>query len=151
MKLEKTTSEQITELVEISVEAFDSDISVGAESAGGPPEYDNIAWHIKMMEENHLFTATADGKIVGGAIIFLNMGNELYVGRIFISPKLHRKGYGIELMKLVEELYPDCVVAYLDTPIWNIRTNSFYPKLGYCEAKRDKHFIYYKKALRLEK
>ncbi|WP_196809783.1 dTDP-4-dehydrorhamnose 3,5-epimerase family protein [Butyrivibrio sp. MB2005] len=31
----------------------------------------------------------------------------------------------------------------LDTPIWNVRTNAFYTKLGYVEVSRDNEFIYY--------
>ncbi len=29
--------------------------------------------------------------------------------------------------------------------IWNVRTNAFYSKLGYIEARRDNEFIYYSK------
>lgn len=31
----------------------------------------------------------------------------------------------------------------LDTPLWNIRTNNFYQKLGYEIEKKDKEFAYY--------
>ena len=33
----------------------------------------------------------------------------------------------------------------LDTPVWNVRTNAFYSKLGYHEIKRDKEFVFYSK------
>ena len=33
----------------------------------------------------------------------------------------------------------------LDTPIWNVRTNAFYRKLGYTEVRRDNEFVYYEK------
>ena len=33
----------------------------------------------------------------------------------------------------------------LDTPDWNIRTNTFYAKLGYTEIKRDRGLVYYSK------
>ena len=47
MKLVKTKKEDIKELVRISKEAFDSDVLVGADETGGPPEYDNEDWHIE--------------------------------------------------------------------------------------------------------
>ena len=33
----------------------------------------------------------------------------------------------------------------LDTPVWNIRTNAFYEKLGYKKIKQDDEFVYYSK------
>lgn len=147
MRLIKAESKHIAELVRISKEAFDSDTEVGADSAGGPPEYDNVKWHIKMMNEGHLFTAEADGKIIGGAIIFINGARSLYVGRIFVAPQYFRQGFGAEIMKLIEQNNPSIKKFELDTPIWNIRTNGFYKKLGYNEIRRDEEFVYYKKVV----
>ena len=74
-------------------------------------------------------------------------GETLYIGRIFIDPILHRKGYGLSLMKLVEAYYPGIQKIKLDTPLWNVRTNAFYTKLGYYEVKRDGEIAYYQKEL----
>ena len=46
-------------------------------------------------------------------------------------------------MEIVENLYPDVTTFTLDTPLWNIRTNNFYKKLGYEVEKKDKEFAYY--------
>ena len=87
-----------------------------------------------------------DGLIIGAAILFLD-GEKLNIGRIFISPEYHRKGYGIYMMQEIEKLFPNVKEIHLDTPIWNIRTNSFYQKQGYTEYKRDSEFVYYLKEL----
>ena len=139
--------EQIPLIVKMSKESFDSDIEIGATEAGGPPEYDSIEWHEKMAEEGHLFAAFKNDIIIGCAILFQDTGNldKMCIGRIFIDPKLFRKGYGIELMKCIEEMNPTVKIFYLDTPIWNQRTNNFYKKIGYTEVKRDDEFIYYQK------
>ena len=50
------------------------------------------------------------------------------------------------MMQKIEALYPSVKEFTLDTPIWNIRTNSFYKKLGYTEVKRDNEFVYFSKA-----
>jgi len=76
-----------------------------------------------------------------------NNGEFLFVGRIFVDPIYHRKGYGIALMTLIEKHYPNVKQIMLDTPLWNVRTNAFYKKLGYCEVKRDEEFAYYQKVL----
>ena len=148
MKLESAELKHIERIVAISKRAFETDIAVGGAIGDYPPAYDSIPWHILMKNEGHLVQAVMDGEIVGGAILFLDKdGETLYIGRIFIDPVHHRKGYGLELMKMVEAYYPGVRKIQLDTPLWNVRTNAFYTKLGYREVKRDEGFAYYQKEL----
>ena len=72
-------------------------------------------------------------------------GDELNVGRIFVASEHFRKGYGIFMMQEIEAMFSNVKEFTLDTPIWNVRTNSFYTKLGYKEIKRDKEFVFYSK------
>ena len=146
MKLENAGLKHIERIVAISKRAFETDIEVGGAIGNYPPEYDSAIWHEQMLNEGHLLQAVIDGEIVGGAILFLDKdGETLYIGRIFIEPAHHRKGYGITLMKMVETYYSGIKKIKLDTPLWNVRTNAFYTKLGYREVKRDKEFAYYQK------
>ena len=148
LKLENAELRHIGKIVAISKAAFDSDVTIGVSETGGPPEYDSVTWHEEMLNKGHLFQAIEAGEIVGGAILFLeNNGEFLFVGRIFVDPISHRKGYGIALMTLIEKHYPNVKQIMLDTPLWNVRTNAFYKKLGYCEVKRDEEFAYYQKVL----
>ena len=128
----------------ISKQAFDSDVEVGAPSAGGPPGYASLKYHMKMARSNHLYKLMDNGLIVGGAILFLD-GDTLNIGRIFVSPEHFHKGYGIYMMREIEALYPEVKTFTLDTPVWNTRTNAFYTKLGYTEVRRSSEFIYYSK------
>ena len=146
MKLVKPELKDIERIAAISKRAFETDTEVGGTIGDYPPEYDSILWHEQMRNEGHLMQAVVDGEIVGGAILFVdNDGESLYIGRIFIDPVHHRKGYGLSLMKLVEACYPGIRKINLDTPLWNVRTNAFYTKLGYREEKRDEEFAYYQK------
>ena len=130
----------------ISKAAFDSDPHVGASEPDAPSDYDSIPWHVQMQKEGHLFQAVIDEEIVGGAILFLDKDREtLYIGRIFIDPVHHRKGYGLSLMKMVKTYYSGVKKIQLDTPLWNVRTNAFYTKLGYRVVKQDNEFAYYQK------
>ena len=128
----------------ISRLAFDSDTEVGAPSAGGPPGYMSLKYHIKMAKSGHLFKLTQNGLIIGGAVLFRN-GDTLNIGRIFIDPQHFRKGYGTCMMREIEALFPDARLFTLDTPAWNTRTNAFYTGLGYSEVKRNTDFVYYSK------
>ena len=128
----------------ISKLAFDSDVEVGAPSAGGPPGYMSLKYHMKMARSGHLFKLTENGLVIGGAVLFRNE-DTLNIGRIFIDPQHFRKGYGIFMMREIENLFPDVKLFTLDTPVWNNRTNAFYTKLGYSEVKRDSDMVYYSK------
>jgi ribosomal protein S18 acetylase RimI-like enzyme len=128
----------------ISRLAFDSDTEVGAPSAGGPPGYMSLKYHMKMAKSGHLFKLTENGLILGGAILF-RRGGTLNIGRIFIDPQHFRKGYGTCMMREIEALFPDARLFTLDTPAWNTRTNAFYTGLGYSEVKRNTDFVYYSK------
>ena len=86
----------------------------------------------------------ADGLTVGGAVLFPKE-TELNIGRIFVAPEHFRKGYGMFIMQQIEALFPQVQRFTLDTPVWNVRTNAFYSKLGYKEIKRDKEFVFYSK------
>jgi len=128
----------------ISKKAFDSDVEVGASSVGGPPGYATLSFHTKMARMNCLYKLVDDYKIVGGALLFFK-DDVLNIGRIFINPEHFRKGYGIFMMQQIEAMFPQVKTFSLDTPIWNIRTNAFYQKLGYVEVRRDGDFVYYEK------
>ena len=132
-------------LTGISRQAFDSDAEAGAASAGGPPGYRSVSFHVRVARTNHLFKlADENGVILGGAILF-RQGDTLNIGRVFIDPQHFRKGYGIFMMQEIEAMFPDVKAFRLDTPVWNTRTNAFYTRLGYSEVKRDADLVYYSK------
>ena len=142
--LKAGTSDALT-LNCISKQSFDSDVEVGAPSAGGPPGYMSLKFHMQMARSNHLYKLTDNGLIVGGAILFPD-GDTLNIARIFVSPEHFRKGYGIYMMQEIEAMFPEVRTFTLDTPVWNTRTNSFYTGLGYTETGRSSEFIYYSKS-----
>lgn len=146
MQLTKAGTSDVMVINSISKRAFDSDIIVGASSKGGPPGYMSVSFHIKMAKENHLYKLLVDGLIVGGAILFVD-GLQLNIGRIFVDPEYFKKGYGIFIMEEIERIFSDAKELYLDTPVWNIRTNAFYQKLGYIMYKKEDEFIYYSKKI----
>jgi ribosomal protein S18 acetylase RimI-like enzyme len=142
--LKASTADALT-LVGISKHAFDSDVEVGASELCGPPGYKSLPFYTKMARMNCLYKLIDDdGLTVGGAVLFVK-DNEMNVGRIFVSPEHFRKGYGIFMMEQIETMFPEVQIFTLDTPIWNIRTNEFYQKLGYTEVRRDSDFVYYEK------
>lgn len=148
MKIAKADIKDIESIVEMSERAFQTDVNVGGKEGDFPPDYDSIVWHIQIADEGHLFKAISDNQLVGAAILFPDENNKrLYIGRIFIDSIYHQKGYGIKLMKSIEMYFPHVKEIDLDTPSWNVRTNSFYQKIGYTITKEENGFIYYHKKL----
>ncbi len=146
MEFTKAGTADALVLSSISRRAFESDIAVGALSKAGPPGYRSVSFYTKMARMNHLYKLSADGLIAGGALLFAD-GLRLNIGRIFVDPEHFRKGYGIFIMQEIEKIFPDVEEMSLDTPVWNVRTNTFYQKLGYVRYKEDHEFIYYRKQL----
>ncbi len=142
--LKAGTADAVT-LVGISKHAFESDVEVGASELCGPPGYKSLSFYTKMARMNCLYKLIDDdGLTVGGAVLFVK-DNEMNVGRIFVSPEHFRKGYGIFMMQQIETMFPEVQIFTLDTPVWNIRTNAVYLKLGYVEVRQDSDFVYYEK------
>lgn len=146
LRFAKASTSDALVLNGISKRAFDSDVEVGAPSAGGPPGYMSIGFHTKMAKGKHLYKLVEDGLIVGGAILFFD-DDKLNITRIFVAPEHFKKGFGVFIMKESEEMFQESKAFVLDTPLWNVRTNRFYQKLGYVEYKRDSEFAYYIKTV----
>ena len=138
------TSDALT-LTGISKRSFETDVSVGGPSKGGPPGYMSVPFHTKMARMKYLYKLTDNGLVVGGAILSLK-DDVLNIERIFVAPEYFRKGYGLFMMKQIEELFSNVKKFLLDTPDWNVRTNSLYKKLGYKELRRGKGLVYYVKS-----
>ena len=54
----------------ISKKAFDSDVEVGAASAGGPPGYQSVSFHVRMARMNHLFKLVDENGVIIAARFF---------------------------------------------------------------------------------
>ena len=146
MRIVKAEEKQVSKIVDISIRAFETDVDVGGAKGDCPPGFDSVEWHEQMAQEGHLYAAMIGDELVGAAIVFPNeKAKSVYVGRIFIDSKYHRKGYGTRLMDCIEKAFPFATEFNLDTPCWNKRTNAFYERLGYRVIKTEDGFNFYQK------
>jgi RimJ/RimL family protein N-acetyltransferase len=135
----------IVELTKISIKAFHTDYLVGSPNTkSGPPGYDSNQFYRKMMKVSKAFyKMLLNQKIIGAFFIFDKGRSHYYLGRIFIDPEYHRKGYGTQSMDFLFHTYKDIIKWSLETPPWNIRTKQFYLKLGFKivnETQKDTFF-----------
>lgn len=143
MLLRLAEKEEIEDITRISIAAFHSDYLVGLDPNDGPPDYDSVPWHAEIQAQNHLYTYIDESNtIIGGAVLF-SSPEKVYIGRVFIAPEYHRKGYGIRLMKDIESMFSTSKLFKLDTPLNNVRTNAFYKKLGYVQTNVEDNCVTY--------
>ena len=146
MYIVKAEANQVEQIVDMSIRAFETDVNVGGAEGDCPPGFDSIEWHKQMAREGHLYQAMIGKDLVGAAIVFPDETEKsVYIGRIFIDSVYHRKGYGIRLMDCIEKNFPWAAEFDLDTPCWNERTNAFYKRLGYRIIKVEDGFVFYQK------
>ena len=138
--------ENLEALTGICVRAFHTDVDCGAPEVGGPPGYDSVEHQRRMLERAHEYlTIVADGKIVGGFLVFRSADDAFYVCQIFLDPSCHRQGMGTRAMERMLARYPEATAWRTDTPAWNTRTRPFYEKLGFRVYKEEDGLLHFER------
>ena len=146
--LRAAAPEDAAALAEISRRAFHSDLTCGAQATGGPPGYDDPAWHRAVMQQATAYLMIlVDNELAGGAIVFAQGYGNYYLGRIFLDPLYHRQGLGVQAMELILAHFPAARKWTLETPTWNSRTANFYQKLGFRLLKASDEDLFFEKKL----
>ncbi len=122
-------------MTEISRRAFESDLEVGAPGEGGPPGYDSVEWNENVIKAKwaQYYKVLLDDEIVGGFIAGWRSPGYHVCERIFVEPDNFRRGIGEGTFRQIWEKYQDAQVWTLGTPEWNLRTQSFYEKVGFAK------------------
>lgn len=131
----QSNESEVLALTKMSEAAFNSDKEFGGYD-GGPTGFNDYDFHMNHCKEGRLFSFLMDDKLVAGAILKMQE-NALYIYRIFVDEAQFHKGYGLALMKAIEERFQAASKFLLDTPEWNIRTNNFYKKCGYIATGKE--------------
>jgi RimJ/RimL family protein N-acetyltransferase len=133
-RFEKAKPEDAKTLALVSGRAFDNDVHYGAPGKGGPPGYKSDMWQIRMMARSHYYKILLDDNcthLIGGFIVFQNAFGDCELGRIFIDPEYQNQGIGTQAMAFMDHAFPEARRWTLGTPLWNLRTQHFYEKVGY--------------------
>ena len=133
----------------ISISAFHTDFEIaGRSTKGGPPGYDSVEFHKKMIKEaTRFFKIVVDNTPIGAFWFCRDNADDAYLYRLFIDPKYHRKGIGIQLFDFLFKTFPDIKTWTLKIPIWNTRTPKFYKKVGFRIIDRSDRFLFFEKRI----
>lgn len=147
VELARATEEDARVLAGISKRAFDSDVHFGGSGEGGPWGYDSAEGQVAFMGFCDYYRILYNGLTVGGLMVH-DKGNGHYeCVRIFVDANYHRRGIATRAFELAWALYPDAKIWTLDTPEWNVRTNSFYEKLGFVKIGKMGDLVFYEKVM----
>ena len=77
-----------------------------------------------------IFLKNDSGKIFGGIQAFLDT-ESIYVDVLWVEEKLQKKGYGTELLDVVEQEAVKNGCRYVTVDTWDFQAEGFYLKNGY--------------------
>ncbi|MEN8244440.1 MAG: GNAT family N-acetyltransferase [Thermodesulfobacteriota bacterium] len=148
ISFELATEDDLKELTSISIKSFHSDIKIGADILKGPPGYNSLEFHKKMLKKAYAFyKITTNGSIVGAFWFMKEENNTAYLYRIFVNPDCHRQGIGEKAFGFLFNTFPEIKNWELKTPKWNKRTPKFYNKVGFKITREDERFNYFGKRI----
>lgn len=124
------------EIAKLCKKSFDREMTLHKDGKpGGPPSYDDPAWHIMSMKQGFYCKILCDGKLVGMVLIAfrgIEAGLLHYeLVQIFVDPDFWNKGIGSTAIKQIEEWFPEMYKLTTSTPAFSVTNIKFYEKLGF--------------------
>jgi len=149
---EEITEADIPELTTVMTRAFDDDSKkhLGVEH-GGPDGYNNGEFFRKWLfgyKESIGYKIMAEGKVIGGLIVWIFNHGHNSLGTIFVDPAYQDQGVATRTWQFIEATYPDTKSWTLETPTWAVKNHYFYEtKCGFHKAEVREERIAYKKEM----
>ncbi len=143
LSFEVITEADIPELTQVMTRAFDDDARkhLGVEK-GGPEGYDTGDFFRTWLfgrKETDGWKVTADGKAVGGIIVWILPHGNNILGTIFIDPDFQDRGIGSAAWGFIEKKYPQTKSWRLTTPKFATKNHFFYEtKCGFTRVDSDR-------------
>lgn len=98
--------------------------------------YPSTNWVIHDIKKYTYYKILLDKKIIGGAYIWEKSDGVYIIEDFCIHPSYQNKGYGKEALLQLEKINLNIKVWTLTTPIYSIRNQHLYERLGYREIGR---------------
>ncbi|MGE7881449.1 GNAT family N-acetyltransferase [Bacillus sp. NPDC094077] len=138
ISIEKATILDAEKLTEIMARTFDAEAKRWLCSQADvidyniqPPGYSSIEMMKYSIEELDSFKVIMDEEIIGGIIVTISGKSYGRIDRIFVDPVYQGKGIGSQVIKLIEEKFPNISIWDLETSSRQVNNHHFYKKMGY--------------------
>lgn len=139
VKLIRASEENAEKLAELSKRAFHTCLDCGAptDKPGGPPGYDSPKAQRRFMKECHYYEIYYQSRIVGALMVFQRSLDHCECTGLFVDPDYHNRGIATRAFELIWDQYPEAKRWTVNTRAWDVRTNHFYPKVGFKKTGYD--------------
>ncbi len=135
VSISKAKEEDASVLTNISIITFDDDSKrFFNKERGGPPGYDSIDEQARRIKHHIYYKICDNDNIIGGIVLTKLEESHMELTQIFLSPHYQNHGIGQDIMRMLEEMYPNINKWSLDTPSVCVRNHHFYEKIGYKKA-----------------
>ncbi|WP_144449108.1 GNAT family N-acetyltransferase [Halalkalibacter nanhaiisediminis] len=130
IRIQRTTKGEVSELLKIQKEVFQADLQRYKDYESSPATESHDSF-IQRINESFHYTIFIEGELAGGINIWKITSTHMGLFRIFLKEHFQNRGYGSEIMRLVEHQFPEAQKWSLNTPKDNVRNRYFYERIGY--------------------
>lgn len=131
--VEKATITDINKLVAIQKQAFERLYNIYNDNSS-PYLRDEKEFESWFERGHDVYKIYANGILAGGITIFDKGNDEYYLARIYILPKLQKKGIAKTAILICEKNYPNAKRWFLDYPEDQVANKSCYKACGYTDT-----------------
>ncbi len=147
LKIKRALFEDAEAITEIKIKAFNKEINTYLGRNGGPPGYDKVESENYIIANFIAYKIVLDNKIIGGLFLIPIEETKMRFEDFVIDPIYQGKGYGYQVMELIEKIHSDIIEWQLSTPVFSVGNQHLYTKIGYEEISRDDEEIQYVKII----
>jgi GNAT superfamily N-acetyltransferase len=135
MKVEIATIDDLTEILELQIRAYQSEAAIYNDYSIEPLIETPLGLQEQFKHKTFL-KAVLDGKIVGSVRGYLK-GETVHIGRLAVESDFQNQGMGTLLIRSIEAYFPNAKRYELFTGNKSINNLRLYNNLGYSEFKRE--------------
>ena len=135
MKVEIATIDDLTEILELQIRAYQSEAAIYNDYSIEPLIETPLGLQEQFKHKTFL-KAVLDGKIVGSVRGYLKE-ETVHIGRLAVESDFQNQGMGTQLIRSIEAYFPNAKRYELFTGNKSINNLRLYNNLGYSEFKRE--------------
>jgi ribosomal protein S18 acetylase RimI-like enzyme len=135
MKVEIATIDDLTEILELQIRAYQSEAAIYNDYSIEPLIETPLGLQEQFKHKTFL-KAVLDGKIVGSVRGYLKE-ETVHIGRLAVESDFQNQGMGTLLIRSIEAYFPNAKRYELFTGNKSINNLRLYNNLGYSEFKRE--------------
>ena len=147
IQLKRASIEDAEIILDINIEAFNDEMQKVLGRNGGPPGYDNLEEHKRLIDRFLVYLVKIDERTIGSFFLIPHTDNHYSLESFCIYPKYQGNGYGYETLKVIEQNHSNVKKWSLGAFKKSLHIQKLYEKFGYIKIDENEWEIMYEKIL----